>query len=140
MESKQKVKVYLDDETQAFAEFESPVKFMLDTTKIPDGEHKLRIVAKSNNDVEGIQIIPFTVRNGPHIDVIGLKKNEVISDQIPISINAYGSEKTEFFKIIGSESPKAIPTWIWLLLVLFIGYGIYYIIMYFTPELYKSFV
>lgn len=140
MEQPQKIKVFLDDEPTPFAEFESPVKFVLDTTKIPDGKHQLKIVAKSTNNVEGIRIIPFTVRNGPSIDVIGLKKNEVINEQIPITINTYGSDRVDFFKVIGSETPKGIPTWVWVLVILFIGFGIYYLIMYLTPDLYKSFV
>lgn len=140
MERKQKIKVFLDDEVTPFAEFESPVKFVLDTTKIPDGEHQLKIVAKSTNDVEGVRIIPFVVRNGPSIDVVGLKKNEVINEQIPITINTYGSDRVDFFKVIGSETPKGIPTWVWILVILFVAYAVYYLIMYLTPDLYKSFV
>lgn len=140
MEQPQKIKVFLDDEPAPFAEFESPVKFVLDTTKIPDGEHQLKIVAKSTDNIEGVRIIPFTVRNGPSIDVIGLKRNEVINEQIPITINAYGSDRLDLFKVVGSETPKGIPTWVWILVILFVGFGIYYLIMYLTPDLYKSFV
>ncbi len=140
MERKQRIKVFLDDDPAPFAEFASPVKFVLDTTKIPDGEHQLKIVATSTNDVEGIRKIPFVVRNGPSIDVVGLKKNEVINEQIPITINAYGSDKIDYFKVVGSETPKGIPTWLWVLIILFVVFGIYYFIMYLTPDLYKSFV
>ncbi|HLS10991.1 MAG TPA: hypothetical protein VK050_02415 [Flavobacteriaceae bacterium] len=140
MERKQKIKVFLDDDPVPFAEFESPVKFLLDTTKIPDGHHQLKIVAKSTSDVEGVRTIPFVVRNGPSIDVVGLKENEVINEQIPITINTYGSDRLDFFKVIGSETPKGIPTWVWILVILFVAFAIFYLVMYLTPDLYKSFV
>lgn len=140
MEQKQIIKVFLDDDPAPFAEFESPVKFVLDTTKIPDGKHQLKIVAKSTSDVEGVRIIPFVVRNGPSIDVVGLKNNEVINEQTAITINTYGSDKVDYFKVIGSETPKGIPTWVWVLVILFVAFAIFYLIMYLTPDFYKSFV
>lgn len=140
MERKQKIKVFLDDDPVPFAAFESPVKFLLDTTKIPDGKHQLKIVAQSTSDVEGVRIIPFVVRNGPSIDVVGLKNNEVINEQIPITINTYGSDRIDFFKVIGSETPKGVPTWVWILVILFVAFAIFYLVMYLTPDLYKSFV
>lgn len=134
------VKVFLDDEPKPFAEFAPPVKFVLDSTKIPDGKHKLKIVAKSSRGVEGIRTVPFEVRNGPTISILGLKDNEIIDTQTPITINAYGSETNDTFVIRGSETPKAIPAWVWALLIAFIAFGIFYTIMYWTPEFYKSFV
>jgi len=139
MEDKKIVKVFLDDEPNPFAEFSPPVKFIFDTTKIPDGKHQLKIVAKSTDGVEGIRTIPFEVRNGPAISVVGLKENEVINEQIPITVNAYGSERKDVFVVTGSETPKAIPAWVWALLIMFVGFAFFYIIMYWSPDLYKSF-
>ncbi len=139
MEDNRVIKVYLDEEPKPFAEFSPPVKFILDTTKIPDGKHSLRIVARSSNNVEGIRIIPFEVRNGPEIAVVGLNDNEVVDTQIPITINAYGSETNDSFVIRGSETPKAIPAWVWALLIIFVGFALFYAIMYWDPEHYKSF-
>ncbi|MGA8854671.1 MAG: cytochrome C [Christiangramia sp.] len=139
MEDNRIIKVFLDDDPKPFAAFAPPVKIVFDSTKIPDGKHKLKIVAKSSNGVEGIREIPFVVRNGPAISVVGLKENEVIDTQIPITINAYGSETNDFFVIRGSETPKAIPAWVWALLIIFMAFGLFYIIMYWSPELYKSF-
>lgn len=138
-EDKRIVKVFLDEEPQPFAEFAPPVKFVLDSTKIPDGKHKLKIVAKSSSGVEGIRIVPFEVRNGPEISLVGLKDNEVIDTQNTITINAYGSETNDSFVIRGSETPKAIPAWVWMLVIAFIAFGLFYIVMYWTPEFYKSF-
>ncbi len=133
------IKVFLDEETQPFAEFAPPVKFVLDSTKIPDGKHKLKIVAKSSSGVEGIRIVPFEVRNGPEISLIGLKDNEIIDTQNTITINAYGSETNDSFVIRGSETPKAIPAWVWMLVIAFIAFGLFYLVMYWTPDFYKSF-
>lgn len=139
MEEHRIIKVFLDDEVQPFAEFQPPVKFELDTSKIPDGKHSLKVVARSSGGIEGIKIIPFEVRNGPEISVVGLKPNEVVDTKISITINAYGSETNDSFVIKGSETPKAIPAWVWALLISFIGFALFYFIMFWSPELYKSF-
>lgn len=138
-ESEKTIRIFLDDDPKPFAEFGSPVKFLFDTTKIPDGKHRLKIVVTSTDGAEGIKVIPFEVRNGPAISVLGLKDNEVVDTQIPITINAYGSERKDVFVITGSETPKAIPSWVWALVILFVGFGIFYLIMYWKPDLYKSF-
>ncbi len=139
MEDNRIIKVFLDDDPKPFASFAPPVKIVLDTTKIPDGKHNLRIVAKSSNGVEGLREIPFVVRNGPAISVVGIKDNETVDTQVPLIINAYGSETKDFFVIRGSETPKAIPAWVWALVIAFIAFGLFYLIMYWDPALYKSF-
>ena len=139
MEENRIIKVFLDDDLQPFAEFQPPVKFELDTTKIPDGRHSLKVVARSSRGIEGIKTIPFEVRNGPEISVVGLKPNEVVDTKVSITINAYGSETNDAFVIKGSETPKAIPAWVWALIISFIGFALFYLIMFWSPELYKSF-
>lgn len=139
MENNRIIKVFLDEDPMPFAEFSPPVKFVFDTTKIPDGKHLLKIVAKSTNGKEGIRTIPFEVRNGPSIAVVGLKENEIVNEQIPITINAYGSERSDVFVVTGSETPKGIPAWIWALLVSFTAFALFYFIMYWNQDLYKSF-
>ncbi len=133
------VKVFLDEDPRPFGEFKPPVKFIFDTTKIPDGKHTLKVVAKSTDGKEGIQLIPFTVRNGPSISVVGLSANDVVDEQIPITINAYGSERRDVFIVTGSETPKAIPSWVWAMIIVFIGWALWYFIMYTLPNHYTSF-
>lgn len=140
MEDNRIIKVFLDDEPRPFAEFAPPVKFILDTTKIPDGEHSLKIVARSTSGKEGVKHVPFVVKNGPDIQVVGLSAGETINEQIAVTINAYGSERNDYFLIRGSETPKGIPAWVWALVVIFIAFGLFYLIMYWSPEFYKSFV
>ncbi|WP_226391133.1 cytochrome C [Penaeicola halotolerans] len=139
MEDQRIVKVFLDDDPQPFAEFAPPVKFVFDSTKIPDGKHLLKIVAKSTDGIEGVKSIPFEVRNGPSISVVGLKENEIVNEQVAITINAYGSERKDVFVVTGSETPKGIPSWVWALLIAFVGFALFYFIMYWSPDLYKSF-
>ena len=139
MEDNRVIKVFLDEDPKPFASFAPPVKVVLDTTKIPDGKHILKIVAKSSSGIEGIREIPFVVRNGPAISVVGLKDYETVDTQVPLIINAYGSETNDFFVIKGSETPKAIPAWVWALLIAFFAFGLFYLIMYWSPDLYKSF-
>lgn len=139
MEDKRIVKVYLDNDPAPFASFKPPVKVMLDTTKIPDGKHKLKIVAKSTDGVEGIREVPFEVRNGPAIDLVGLKENDVVDDKVTLTINAYGSERKDFFIVTGSETPKAIPSWVWAIVIGFIGWGLFYIITHWNQGDYSSF-
>jgi hypothetical protein len=78
-------------------EFSPPTTFKFDTTKIPDGSHTIKIVATSSDGVEGIKKVDFIVRNGPEIELSGLKNNDIVSDQLDLSINAYGSETRENF-------------------------------------------
>jgi hypothetical protein len=128
MEDRNKVILFLDNETQPIAELNTPIKFELDTRKIPDGEHKLRIVSKSHTGKEGIKEIPFTVRNGPAIAIEGLKPNDVVDGVLPIMINSYDKGRSKQFIITGSETPQTIPTWIWILIILFFGWAGYYVI------------
>lgn len=139
MNDSRKVRVFLDENPVPFAEFSPPVKFVLDTTKIPDGKHQLRIVAKSSSGLEGIKTVPFEVRNGPSISVVGLQDGDVVTDQVPVTINSYGSERNDFFLIRGSETPKGIPSWVWAIVISFIGFALFYFTMYWNPDNYKSF-
>lgn len=130
------VRIFLDSDPVPFAEFNVPVRFMLDTTKLVDGEHQLRIVSRSTEGTEGTKYIHFTVRNGPSITVVGLKDGDVVDDKIPLIINAYGSERRDAFIVQGSETPKAIPSWIWVIVISFIGWAIFYLTMYWTSQHY----
>jgi hypothetical protein len=130
------VRVFLDDDPQPFGEFKAPVRFVLDTTKLADGEHHLRIVSHSTDGKEGLKKISFQVRNGPEITIVGISDGDIVDDKVPVLINSYGSERKDFFIVQGSETPKAIPSWIWVLLISFIGWAIFYVIMYWTKEFY----
>ena len=126
MSANSKVIIFLDDEKFPFGEFEAPINFELDTRKLVDGAHNLKIVSKDPLGKECIRLIPFTVRNGPAIAVEGISENEVVDGVLPIMINAYGKGDQKRFLIEGSETPQSIPAWLWALIIGFVGWGIYY--------------
>jgi hypothetical protein len=100
----------------------------LDTRKITDGQHELRIISKAPDGREGIRKIPFTVRNGPAIIIEGVKAHDVVDGVLPLMINAYSKGDQNKFLIEGSETPRSIPSWMWALVILFTGWSAYYFI------------
>ncbi len=128
MSDKSKIIIFLDEEDVPFGEFDAPVNFELDTRKLVDGTHTLKIVSKDPLGKEGIRLIPFKVRNGPAIAVEGISEDEVVDGIIPLMINAYGKGDQKRFLIEGSETPHSIPAWLWALVIGFVGWGIYYAI------------
>ena len=128
MEDKSKIVVFIDDEEQPVAAFTSPVNFELDTRKLVDGKHTLKIVSKDPTGKEGIRLIPFEVRNGPAIDVEGIRENAVVDGVLPLMINAYGKGDQKTFLIEGSETPQSIPSWVWILIIGFAGWALYYLV------------
>lgn len=131
MEGKSKIRIFLDDHPQPIAEVMSPINFELDTKKLVDGPHTLKIVGKDPTGKEGIRIIPFVVRNGPAIEVEGITEDAVVDGVIPIMVNAYGKGNQRSFLIEGSETPQSIPSWVWVLIIAFAGWALYYLFRYF---------
>lgn len=137
MEEKSIIYIFIDDEVKPVAELLSPVNFDLDTSKLVDGKHTLKIVSKDPTGKEGIRYIPFEVRNGPAIDIEGIQENAVVDGIIPIMINAYGKGNQKNFLIVGSETPQSIPYWIFILLILFVAWAAYFHITSSSIELFK---
>lgn len=130
MKAKGTVRIFLDDDPKPLGNFVSPVTFDLDTRKLPDGKHVLKILSQDTGGREGIRLIPFVVRNGPAIDIEGLKDDDTVDGVIPIMINAYGKGAQDKFIIYGSESPRGIPSWVIILIILFVGWSMHYLISY----------
>ncbi|MGV8992530.1 MAG: cytochrome C [Flavobacterium sp.] len=128
VENKSKVSLFVDDELQPIAELVAPVQFELDTRKLTDGEHTLKLISRSTSGREGIRKIKFIVRNGPAIAVEGLSENEVVDGSVPLMINAYDKGDQVNFIIEGSETPQTVPTWLWILLIAFVGWAAFYIV------------
>ncbi len=126
MEARSKIYIFIDDDSQPIAELVSPVNFELDTTKLIDGKHMLKIVGKDPSGKEGIRFVPFEVRNGPAISIEGINENAVVDGVIPIMVNAYGKGDQKNFMIVGSETPQSIPFWVFVLLILFVAWAAYY--------------
>ena len=129
MKNNSSVFIFLDEEEKPFGEFRVPINFELDTSKLVDGEHVMKIVSKDPSGKEGIRKIPFFVRNGPSIAVEGISDNEIVDGVIPIMINAYGKGDQKQFLIEGSETPQSTPAWFWGIIISFVGFAIYYFIV-----------
>jgi hypothetical protein len=128
MNQKSKVFVFIDDAPNPIGQFDAPIRFELDTRKLVDGDHTLRIVGRDPSGKEGVRIIPFTVRNGPAIAVEGLKNDDVVDGLVPVMVSAYGKGDQKLFLIDGSETPRSIPSWLWALVIVFVGWAAYYAI------------
>jgi len=132
MDDKTAIFIFIDDDAQPVAKVAAPVSFELDTRKLTDGEHVLKIVSKDPAGKEGIRKIPFVVRNGPAIAIEGIRENAVVDGILPLMINAYGKGDSKSFLIEGSETPQSIPAWVWMLIIGFTGWAMYYMIRYFS--------
>jgi len=131
-EDKSKITLFIDNEVQPVAELLAPVQFELDTRKLTDGEHVLKLVSKSPTGREGIKKIKFIVRNGPAIAIEGISENAVVDGTVPLMINAYDKGNQKKFIIEGSETPHSVPSWLWILLIAFFGWAAYYLITNFS--------
>lgn len=130
MPEKSKIILFIDEETVPVAEFLSPANFELDTRKMTDGKHTLRIVSKGPDGKEGIRMVPFEVRNGPHIDIEGIKEDTIVDGVIPLMVNAYSKGNANKFYIEGSETPKSIPAWVWIMLITIVAWSLFYFFTY----------
>lgn len=131
-EDKSKITLFIDNEVQPVAELLAPVQFELDTRKLTDGEHVLKLVSKSPTGREGIKKIKFIVRNGPAIAIEGISENAIVDGTVPLMINAYDKGNQKKFIIEGSETPHSVPSWLWILLIAFFGWAAYYLITNFS--------
>lgn len=130
VETKSAIVIFLDDDPQPLGTFKSPINFELDTTRLVDGEHILRVVSVGPQGKEGVRKIPFKVMNGPDIAIEGLKENQVVDGVVPLIINAYDKGNAKHFLIESSEVPRSIPAWVWVIIILFGGWALYYFVTY----------
>lgn len=120
------VLLFIDNNKLPIAELKTPVSFELNTHELTDGEHKLKIVSQTPEKRQGVKEITFVVRNGPSIDIEGLRNKQIVDGNISLMVNAYDNENQEKFIIEGSETPKTVPGWFWVILIGFLGWAAYY--------------
>ena len=128
MDDQSKIIVYLDEKPMPVASFKAPVHFELDTRKMTDGEHVMKIISQDPAGREGVRYVRFEVRNGPAIAISGLSDGQQVDGLLPIMINAYGKGDQRKFLIAGSESPRSVPTWIWTLFIALFAWIVYFVI------------
>ena len=126
-----RIHVFLDDEQQTRAILDPPATFELDTTQLSDGRHRLRVQAIDDDGTVGVQEIPFIVRNGPGIDVVGLSTGKAVQGRVPILVNAFSSRLGDAFEPVRAETPAPIPTWAWVLALVVVAWAMWYSAMEF---------
>ncbi len=125
-ENETRIEVYLDDDPKPYATFVPPERFELDTSRMEDGPHRLRIVAIDSSGRRGVRQVPFEVRNGPGIAVDGLHDYDVVEGKINILVNAYGGAYEEKWEPARAETPSPVPTWAWVVFIVVVAWALYY--------------
>ncbi|MDE2572049.1 MAG: cytochrome C [bacterium] len=119
-----RIRVYLDDAPEPIAVYVPPAAFSLDTSKLADGEHALRIEANDATGRLGVRHVPFVVRNGPGITVGGLRPGSIVHGVLDLTVNAFGSD--EPFEPRRAESRSPIPVWTWVLILFIAAWAAWY--------------
>ena len=122
-----RIDVYLDDGAEPIESFTPPETFNLDTTQLADGPHEIRLVAVDSDGVTGERRMSFTVQNGPSIAVHGLRDADIVTGEISVLANAYGSKIGDAFQPTRIETPAPIPTWAWVLFLCVFAWGAGYV-------------
>jgi len=121
-----RIDIFLDDAVEPVLSTTPPLSFELDTSRLDDGPHVMRIEAYDSQGVKGVRTIDFTVRNGPGIAVTGLRQSDVLDGKIPIVVNAYGGTSAVHWEPSQAETPAPPPTWAWVMLILVAAFGLFY--------------
>src|SRR6516225_4179409 len=118
-----RIEIFIDDESVPRQTLEPPATLELDTEGLADGPHRLRVHAIEDSGTVGVEEIPFTVRNGPGIAVVGLSDGDTVRGRLPLLINAFASRPGDAFEPARAETPAPIPTWAWVLFPAVLGHS-----------------
>ena len=133
-----RIHIFLDDEQETRGILDPPATFELDTTQLSDGPHRLRVQAIGDDGTVGVEEIPFIVRNGPGIDVIGLSTGKAVQGRVPIVLNAFSSRLGDAFEPVRAETPAPIPTWTWVLALVVVAWAMWYSAMEFQEDRHRN--
>jgi len=122
-----RIEIFIDDESLPRQTLLPPATLELDTEGLADGPHRLRVHAIEDSGTVGVEEIPFTVRNGPGIAVVGLSDGDEVRGRIPLLINAFASRPGDVFEPVRAETPAPIPTWAWVLFLVVVAWGMWYV-------------
>jgi mono/diheme cytochrome c family protein len=122
-----RIEVFIDDESVPRQTLVPPATLELDTEGLADGPHRLRVRAIEDPGTVGVEEIPFTVRNGPGIVVVGLSDGDTVRGRIPLIVNAFASRPGDVFEPVRAETPAPIPTWAWVLFLVIAAWGMWFV-------------
>ena len=122
-----RIEIFIDDESVPRQTLSPPATLDLDTEGLADGPHRLRVRAIDDSGTVGVEEIPFTVRNGPGIAVVGLSDGETVRGRISLLVNAFESRPGDAFEPTRAETPAPIPTWAWVLFLVVVAWGMWYV-------------
>lgn len=122
-----RIEIFIDDESVPRRTVEPPATLELDTEGLADGAHRLRVRAIDDSGTVGVEEIPFTVRNGPGIAVVGLARGDTVRGSVPLIVNAFASRPGDVFEPSRAETPAPIPTWAWVLFLVVVAWGMWYV-------------
>lgn len=128
-----KIEVFLDGARKPIASYTPPARFELDTTSLEDGPHEIRVVATDPSGAQGVRKIPFEVRNGPGIDIDGLRENEVVEGKINILINSFSAAYEGIWEPMRAETPAPVPIWTWMVIIFVVAWAMFYGLKMWTP-------
>ncbi|MCD6681004.1 MAG: cytochrome c [Burkholderiaceae bacterium] len=125
--------VWLDDASEPLLRYRPPVRFELDTSRLEDGQHRLRIEAYDSTGQRGVRTVPFVVRNGPGIAINGISDNDVLEGKIDVLVNSYGGAAEAHWEPSRAETPAPVPTWAWVLFIVVVAFGVFYGVRLWNP-------
>ncbi len=126
-------RLFLDGAIEPFATFKPPARTRIDTTKLDDGDHLLVVEATDTSGSIGRREIPFVVRNGPGISVLGIRASEIVRGTVDLQVDAFSSGIHGNFNPVQAESQRPTPVLAWILLATFSMWAMYYGIANFFP-------
>jgi len=130
----ERIEVYLDDAAEPLLRRLPPVALELDTRTLEDGNHTLRIEAWDGSGRKGVQLVPFSVRNGPAISISGLTAGAVVEGQLSLTLHAYAGGNEDHWKPELAEVPAPVPTWAWVLIIAVAAWAMFYAVNYWHSE------
>lgn len=130
--------VFVDDELEPITDYRPPAEVALDTARLADGEHRLRIEARDSTGGIAVRHVPFRVRNGPGITVSGFREGAIMHGTMRFMVNAFGAE--EPFEPQRAELHAEIPVWVWVLSLVIVAWSAWYVATFWNapPEFAKT--
>jgi hypothetical protein len=121
---KPRVRVYLDGDPRPIVDAELPTEVHLDTRNLEDGPHHLVIRAEDQDGREGVEEIPFRVRNGPGIAIAGLRPHSTRRGKVRFTVDAFSSQ--DLFDPQRAEARSSIPVWVWVMSLFVVAWAVWY--------------